>query len=234
MPNSTADQAIRSALDGKWEEAAELNQAILREQPKEITALNRLGKAYTEIGEVEKANETYKKVLSLDKYNPIATKNLRRLKARDKAPAFEKIQPAPTIRANFLEEPGKTKTSQLVRLTDAEIISGLHIGQPVLLEARKRSVSVNLADGTYIGSLPDDLSFRLGKLIRAGNTYEALVKGLPTGHDVQIFIREKERAKRLQDTPSFPTTNNASYQADLRHAILKEVPLDTRETGEDD
>ncbi|MCH7951446.1 hypothetical protein IH980_01735 [Patescibacteria group bacterium] len=235
MQNDTADKAIRAALEGNWEETVELNLTILKEEPDDITALNRLGKAYTELGDTNKARETYKRVLDLDKYNPIATKNIRRLKAKHKKPSpADKSLPTPSIKANFLEEPGKTKTTQLVRLTDADAIANLHIGQPVFLEAKKRSVSVTTEDDTYIGSLPDDLSFQLGKLIRGGNKYEALIKKLPESYGVQIFIRETERAKRFKNTPSFPITANASYYADLRPQVIKEEPIDIRETGEEE
>ena len=234
-PHSNAtEKAIRAALEGKWEEAIEFNLYLIKDEPGDITALNRLAKAYTEIGDIEKAGDTYKKVLSLDKYNPIATKNLIRLKSKEKVKIQSSINPSPAIQANFLEEPGKTKSTQLVRLTDADNLASLHIGQSVILEAKKRSVSVLLSDGTYIGTLPDDLSFRLGRLIRGGNKYETFVKGLPANHGVLIFIRETERSRRYKNTPSFPMTTHATYQADLRHTELREEPLDTRETGEDE
>lgn len=228
-----ADQAIRAALEGKWEEAIELNLTFLKSDPKDVATLNRLGHAYAKLGQDDKAQETYKKVLILDKYHPIATKGLKRLKTKKKISTSNKNLSAPPIRADFLEEPGKTKTTQLVRLADNNVIVNLHIGQAVLLDAKKRSVSVLIKDGTYIGSLPDDLSFRLGRLIRGGNKYEALIKGLE-GNTVIIFIREIERSKRYKDTPSFPTTAAVSYYADLRRAVIQEEPIDTRETGEEE
>jgi tetratricopeptide (TPR) repeat protein len=227
------NKAISVALEGKWEEAIELNLTLLKKDQNDIATLNRLGHAYTKLGEIAEANKTYKKVLSLDKYNPIASKGLKRLKTKQKAKTSETTIPAPAIKANFIEEPGKTKTTQLVRLADNETIANLHIGQPVFLDAKKRSVTVKTEDGTYIGSLPDDLSFRLGKLLRGGNKYETLIKGLE-GNAVLIFIREVERSKRHKNTPSFPSTTTSSYYADVRPAVIKEEPIDTRETGEEE
>src|SRR3989338_4300800 len=104
---ATSENAIQAALRGKWTEAVDLNAAILRENPNELEALNRLARAYAELGEIAKADSTYRKVLVLDKYNPIAIKNLKRLKA--KRPKSEGIvsqsnQTTPPISANFLEE----------------------------------------------------------------------------------------------------------------------------------
>lgn len=227
------NKAIQVALEGKWEEAIELNLTLIKDNPNDIATLNRLGHAYTKLGQIDKAHETYKKVLTLDKYNPITTKGLKRLKAKQKAKTSDKDISAPPIRADFLEESGKTKTTQLVRLADNEVITNLHIGQPVFLTAKKRSISVITENNIYIGSLPDDLSFRLGKLLRGSNKYEALIKSLEA-HAVLIFIRETERSKRFKNTPSFPTTAVSSYYADLSRAIIKEEPVDIRETGEEE
>lgn len=233
MPNNLNEKAIQSALEGKWEEAIDYNLALINEEPANIAALNRLARAYLEKGDLESARQTYKRVLDLDKYNPIAKKNIKRLKSKERLAKTDKaLTSSPHIKADFLEEQGKTKTSQLVRLTDADVIAGLSIGQSLFLDARKRSVCVKTEEGTYIGSLPDDLSLRLGKLLKAGNKYEVLIKGI-SGHNLQVFIRETNRSKRLKNTPSFPASANTSYYADIHHAILDEEPLDTRETGED-
>lgn len=225
-----ADKAINTALEGKWEEAIELNLSILRDNTQDIATLNRLGHAYMKINNINLATESYKKVLTLDKFNPIATKGLKRLKTKQKSKTNISNTPTPAIKTDFLEEPGKTKTSQLVRLADNKVISNLHIGQSVFLDAKKRSVSVTTENNTYIGSLPDDLSFRLGRLLRGGNKYETLIKGLQ-GSSILIFMREIEQSKRYKNTPSFPSSSSSSYHSDLRPAVIKEEPIDTRETG---
>jgi len=56
----------------------------LKDNPKDISTLNRLGRAFWEINEIEKANKTYKKVISIDPFNPIANKNLKRLTTKGK------------------------------------------------------------------------------------------------------------------------------------------------------
>ena len=73
------DKAIRSALSGDWEGAVEINLEILSENAQNITALNRLGRAYTELGQKDAAKDAYEQVLKIDKYDTIATKNLKLL-----------------------------------------------------------------------------------------------------------------------------------------------------------
>lgn len=229
---TSVKKAIKSALDRNWKEAVEHNLTILNENPNDIPTLNRLARAYTELAQIDKAKETYSKVIKLDKYNPITTKNLKRLKVKDKnSTIVSTVTQTPIIHTNFLEEPGKTKTSQLVRLSEAQMLANLQIGQSVQLEAKKRLVSVLTEDGTYIGSLPDNLSFILGKLIRSGNKYEAIIKSLEK-NAVQVFIRETHRSGRFKNIPSFPTSTTSSYYSDIRRAVIKEDPIDIRETGE--
>ena len=49
--------AISLALDGQWEDAVRINQAILEQAPGEVETMNRLGKALSELGQYERAIE---------------------------------------------------------------------------------------------------------------------------------------------------------------------------------
>jgi hypothetical protein len=199
-----------------------------------IETLNRLGRAYLENGDIDKASETFKKVVNLDKYNPIARKNLQRIKTKSKTKKTQQILAVKSpINTNFLEEAGRTKSTQLVRLADAEVIANLTIGESLNLEPHKRAICVRNMTGVHIGALPDDLALRIGKLIRSNYQYEAFVKSV-IGHNVQIFIREVRRGSSFRNAPSFPSANTSNYHADIRHANLEEAPVDIRETGEED
>lgn len=233
MTQNIIEKAIQAAIQGDWEEAVILNLNLLKEDNNNLATLNRLGRAYTELGDIEKARETFQKVIKFDKYNPIAKKNLKRLKAKQRTTISgnQKTSTLP-IRANFIEEPGKTKTTQLVRLAEADVIVNLNIGQLVILEPKKRAVSVKTEEGTYIGSLPDDLSFNLKKRLLAGNKYEAIIRGIE-GHSTQLLIRETHRCHRYKNDPSFLSTTTTTYNSDIRHNPLKQEPVDTRETGQE-
>ena len=84
LPHMTLkNQAIQTALEGNWQEAIAINKSLVQENPEDMDALNRLALAYTIMGKLKEAKSTYQKVLDLDPLNPIALRNLKKLK--DKA-----------------------------------------------------------------------------------------------------------------------------------------------------
>ena len=74
------EQAINAALSSNWKKAIEFNQEILEKSPEEVDTLNRLGYALFKLGKIKQARQYFRKVLALDHYNPMASKNLQRLK----------------------------------------------------------------------------------------------------------------------------------------------------------
>lgn len=203
-------QAIQAALTRNWKEAISLNTKILKQNPKDTDALNRLGRAYFESGFKTKAELTYKKVLRIDKFNSIANKSLDLLH-NSKITRGGTTKLVPSIsQAMFLEEPGITRTVSLTRLGDPKIISSLHPGDPVLLHSRDHCVTVTTTKNLNLGRLPDDLASRLLVLIKNGNKYDAWIKSLD---GVKIFIRETYRSTKNKNTPSFPITEKLTYAA---------------------
>src|SRR5579863_3452572 len=97
------NQAIQTALTGDWQQAINLNQLILQEEPEDIDTLNRLAFAFLSVGNPKDAKGLYEKVLALDMQNPIAIRNLKRLHDVNAKKATI------TINNLFIEEPGKTK-----------------------------------------------------------------------------------------------------------------------------
>ncbi len=194
-------QAISAALNQDWKKAIQCNLALLEDDPDNIEAHNRLAYAYLKNGNIEKAKSTYKKVLKIDKYNPIATKNLKWLSNLNRADIQKQvtISTSPNI---FLEEPGKTKIVTLVNPAPNRILCNLASAQKVHLVPKKHSIEVRNDSETYLGALPDDLSFRLLKLITAGNIYDAYIKNV-TNNSISIFIRELKRGKKYHLVPSF-------------------------------
>ena len=73
-------KAIKLALEGKWQEAVDLNLIIYKIKPNDIYSLLRLAKAFTNLNNISNAKKYYRKVLNIDQYNPIAKRNLNRLK----------------------------------------------------------------------------------------------------------------------------------------------------------
>lgn len=229
MSSNTDDltsSAVKASLSQDWDTAVDLNTHILQLDPRNIAALNRLGKAYEEIGEVAKAKKTYLKVIDIDKFNSIATNNLSRLKLFSKTKPATRPSGLTTItRFSFIEEPGKTKTVFLTKLGPHQVLSTLRISQPVFLKVSRRRLCVSTQGGKFIGYLPDDLSLHLIKLIKLGNKYESAIKSLQKTK-VEIFIRETKKSARLKGLPSFPSRDTNQYYQFLPSEPIAETPLE--------
>lgn len=189
-------QAIQTALIGDWPTAINLNQLILQEDPEDIDTLNRLAFAFLSSGSPKDAKKLYEKVLSLDKQNPIAIRNLKRVNDVN----GKKV--SITINNLFIEEPGKTKVMDLINIADKKIISYLRCGEKLELRIKRSKLFAYDLENQFIGMLPDDTCQRLIKFITAGNEYEGYVKTVDN-NKVSIFIRELKRVKKFMNQPSF-------------------------------
>lgn len=199
-------QAIQTALTGNWTGAIKQNKQLLKENPTDIEALNRLGYALTVIGRTREAKRIYQKVLALDKKNPIAAKNLKRL---EELPNVLKQLETPhlyTSSSLFLEESGKTKVVDLINTAEPKRISLLLIGEPLLLRVKRFKVFVLDQRNRYVGMLPDNIAKRLIALLKGGNGYEAYVKSIKNNR-VSAFLKETKRSHRFRNQPSFITAD---------------------------
>lgn len=226
-PIPTAEDAIAAALVQDWKKAVSINTAILKSDKTNLDALCRLGFAYFKLGQFISAKRIYQKVLVLDQYNQIATKNLKKLGSIKKKD-IENTQGSTMSPMIFLEEPGKTKIVECVHVAPSSIISTLSAGQEVFLKVKKHGVEVRLPNQVYVAALPDDMSFRLGRMIAGGNTYQAIVKAVDK-KSVKVLLRELTRGKKFAKQPSFTsTTSYISFAKSGAH----ETP-DMTPTGED-
>lgn len=215
-------QAIQTALVGNWEEAIKLNKELLKEDPQDVEALNRMALAYTILGKSTSAKTTYKKVLEIDPLNSIAIKNLKRIKPEGKGKKDELVTNI-TIQVNniFLEETGKTKIVDLINLAQSEVLSKLKTGQSVDLSIKRLKIFVHGDSNSYIGVLPDDIGKRLIKFINGGSKYEAFVKSAKH-NAVSIFIRELKRASKFKEIPSFLFPLEKTSKKSLRSKKINE------------
>lgn len=200
MEISLAQKAVEAALSANWNEAIKLNKLILKEDPRDIEALNRLARAHAEVGEFKKAKSLAERVLKLDPFNGIATKAIAKWKGLKGGLPEGSEMVAPDA---FLEEPGKTKIASLIHLGDAKTLAKLDAAEIVKITPHSHRISVITRDGKHIGRLPDDLSARLRNLIKKGNEYQILIKSIEP-NDVKVFIRETKRGRLAKDLPSFP------------------------------
>lgn len=200
MDIDLAQKAVAAALSGNWKQAVNLNREILKENPKEVDALNRLARAHAELGNSKKAKSLSEKALKIDPFNSIAQRALKKYKGGNSGRSPAPLAPAAEA---FLEEPGKTKIATLLYLGDPSLISKLDCGDEVKFAIGSHRISVITLDGKYIGRLTDDLSARLRRLMKEGNVYRVLLKSIEP-EDVKVFIREAKRVEKLTDVPSFP------------------------------
>lgn len=199
------DQAIQNALAGDWQKAVSINKLLIKENPLDIDALNRLAFAYSILGRIKDAKNTYQKVLKIDSLNPLALRNLKKIGDSKKIKNdIENASSTSMIRVTnmFIEEQGKTKIVELVNVAQPFVINNLRTGQSLTLSIKRLKIFA-LSDGKqYIGVLPDNIGKRLIKFIKAGNQYDAYVKSAFDQHII-IFIKEIKRTSRLKDQPSF-------------------------------
>lgn len=201
MDSDLTQKAIAAALAGNWKEAVILNKKILKTFPDDCETLNRLAKACFELGKIKEAKEICQKVLKIDPFNRISQRNLakwKNIKSKDK------ISCPSVTGGDFIEEPGKTKLLTLVHPGDAKVLAELNAGDEVQLSPHAHRVSVISLDKKYIGRLPDDLSARLRRFIKLGNSYRTWIKSVE-GRYVKIFIKEVARGKAVGEASSFPT-----------------------------
>ncbi|MDO8451880.1 MAG: tetratricopeptide repeat protein [bacterium] len=227
----TGDDAIHAALAQDWENAVKINTTLTKKSDKDIDSLNRLGFAYFKLGQLEKAKRCYTKVLSIDRYNQIALKNMKRLTSGKKVAAAIGAEGrlSPLM---FLEDPGKTKIVSCVNPAPSRVLSVVSCGQEVFLKVKKHTVEVRDSNDAYLGALPDDVSFKLIKYTAAGNRYLAVVKSAGST-TLTVFIRELSRGKRFFNQPSF--VSSTSYIPFSRSDGQKDrEKLDVLPTGEDD
>lgn len=215
MPHSSS--AINAALNSNWEKAVKLNKDILETNPRDTDALSRLGYAYINCGNFKKAKIVLKKVLKLDPFNPIAAKNLKKLNGSFLKNVNNVHSISPKV---FLEEPGVTKTVNLVHLSTKSVLSAIHCGQEVDIIPKKNRIEIRV-DDVYLGALPDDLAFRLRKLMKLGNKYCAFIKAVDE-NQLTVIIREMIRGKKVKDA-SFTIKLLPDYHTSIRSDLLSEL-----------
>lgn len=209
MSTALKTLAIQYALANNWKAAQQANEELILENPRDIDSLNRLGFACIKQGKYAKARDIYKQVISLDKTNPIALKNLRRLETVSKG--TKKIKPennsnSPTIITNiYIEEAGKTKTVELKNVADRKTLSFVEPGDPVSMIVKRSKIFVQTQDKKYIGMLPDNISMRLISFIKGGNEYIACIKAAEE-KNISVFVKEIKKSSKFKNQASFPAT----------------------------
>lgn len=201
---SLKDIAIQKALENQWDEAIVTNLEILNQNSHDLDTLNRLAYAYLKSSNLDLAKETYNKVISIDKTNPIALKNLKKLDtmATHSNNSSGQNHVNHLMENVFIQEAGKTKTVELSNLADKKTLISLQHGDEVLLTIKRSKIFVLTTEKTYIGMLPDNVGIRLLSFMKGGNEYVGCIKSIED-KSVTVFIKEVKRAKKFSNQSSF-------------------------------
>lgn len=200
-----AQGAITLAMQGRWEEAADVNRQIVELASDDAEAYNRLGKALTELGRIVPAREAYQDALRADPANLIAQRNLDRLSLISESEAAEMAKRAghkldPRF---FMEETGKTGVTVLQNPAARDVLATLTAGDEVRLVRQDVTIEVTTVDGVRIGQVETALAARLSRLMQTGNEYQAGVVGVD-GTNARIIIRETQQSLQNAGRISFP------------------------------
>src|SRR5438132_6131070 len=225
------DEAIELALANRWVEAVQVNRGIMDRFGPDEDTLNRLGKAYTELGQLTEATEAYKGTLKMNPVNPIAVKNLGKLQA------LRGGQPAPTSKTKvdvdaFIEETGKTSLTALHVHAEGDPCSKVAGGDPVKLIVAGDTLNVETARGVSLGHLEHALGRRLIKFLEGGNRYSGAVATCEGGA-VKIIVRETYQHPKLFGRPSFTITRGRDEFRPYAKEALLPRNADAEETEDD-
>ena len=211
-----ADVALKAAAEGRWQEAADANRAVLAfaaeiKVEERIEAQNRLAKCLWELGDLAGSKKEYQVTLTLDPLNRIAERNLERLKGLIKQ-VGKKTTPssegATTPAGIFIQEAGTTGFAHLTNVADVATLAQVNPGDAVeLLTLSNRLIAK--ANGLEIGRVEPRIAARLLKLIADGNVYSAGITSI-SGGDIRIIIREESVSAKNLGKVSFPTATRTN------------------------
>ncbi len=203
-----SEQAITLAMQGRWQEAAEVNRLLITMFPDDDEAYNRLGKALVELQQYRDSYQAYLKASELNPANTIAQKNVKRLahlaaqQPTAPRPRNGSTEATPTLPTTFIEETGKSGVASLTRLAPAATLNHLIPGDPVVLRAEGNSLKVETRTGEHIGTVEPKMAAHLMRFLHAGNRYTAAATSV-SDKVVKIIIHEVYQDPSMVGIPSF-------------------------------
>lgn len=197
--------AIDATLDCRWNDALKLNKQILRLDPQNVDALNRQGRIYMEMGKFNLAKKYYNEAIRIDPYNPIALKNLKIVKSFKPNGHPETVHMNGLLKLSpflFLQEPGKTKIVNLLKVAEPQKLSQAYCGMKVNMIIKNKKITIVDSESNYLGVLPDDICHHLIRLLKGGNKYDLFIKSIRV-NALSVIVKEIYRSKRFKNQPSF-------------------------------
>jgi tetratricopeptide (TPR) repeat protein len=223
------DLAIKQAGSSQWEEAVLTNKNILQLFPSEPEAYNRLGKAYSELGQYTEARDAYSQTLIYSPKNTIARKNLDRLALLQESSIEIHLGSGHIDPQLFIEETGKTGITGLLNLAQASTLARVAVGDKVQLHQIGHSILVRNSANEDIGQIEPRLANRLINFMEGGNRYAAAILAMERGQ-VRLVIREEYQHPSMFGKVSFPSQGGG----DTIRPYIKDSMLRRDHDDEDD
>jgi tetratricopeptide (TPR) repeat protein len=220
LRRQASKEAITLALQGQWKEAIAINLSLIEKFPGDVEALNRLGRAYMELGEYRDAEAAYRKTMAIDQYNAIAQKNLQRLSYLKKTKTTADTNTHKLEPQQFIEEIGKAGVVQLSNLAKPSILAHMVAGDVVTLKVSENNLDVVTTRGEYLGRVDQRHGQRLVRLIRGGNRYSVAIVS-STDKAVTAIIRETYQDPGQAGQLSFPTRGIEAARPDISDRVIR-------------
>ena len=224
-------QAIDLAMQGRWREAVAANQNLIESFPSDVSACNRLGRAYTELGEFFRAREAYSRAIEIDPYNAIAQKNLNRLVHLDEVAVDLNDDPYVEPQ-HFIEDPGKAGVVNLSHLGPPQVLAKMVAGDKVNLRLDGVGLAVDNGRGEYLGQVGSKDGQRLNRLIGSGNQYTAAIVSA-AADGLTVIIREIYQVPSQANRPSFPLKGFKSPRPHISERVKQELVFEGAEEEPD-
>ncbi len=217
-----SEQAVKLAVSSRWDDAVTVNREILRVFGQDSDALNRLGKALSEVGQVSEARTSYARAIELDPTNTIARRNLDRLAGRKDSVAAS--QPPSLLDTRlFVEETGKSTVATLQAVNNARKVV-IDSGDVVNLEAQGNAVNIVATSGEYLGMVTPRIGLRISRMMRAGNQYSAAL--VTSTGALRVMLRETFQHPSQIGRVSFPQSRLADVRGYTRKGLLRGEEID--------
>jgi tetratricopeptide (TPR) repeat protein len=233
-----ADQAIKLAMQGRWDDAVAVNRSIIElTGGRDVDAFNRLGRALMALGRNREALDAYASALQLDPANQIAKKNVatleKKIETQPEATTGRRSDVDPSL---FVEETGKTGVT-LLQHPRRETLSHMTVGERVLLKREGNLLLATNVAGEVIGQVEPRIALRLNRLMDGGNEYAAAIAQL-SGDQTRVIIKETfqhpSQAGRLSFPPAGADGQPRPYTREglVRYDDEDEELLEETELGE--
>jgi tetratricopeptide (TPR) repeat protein len=225
------EEAIAAALESRWADAVAVNDALLERHGPDEETYNRLGKARSELGNLEDALNAYESSLQLNPLNLIAQKQVRRIGALLQARARPAAASGAIDVDLFAEEPGKSARTTLAPPRGGAAVGvAITPGDTVELIAAGNQLLAETSRGVALGAVESKLSHRLRPLMETGNRYSAAVSRVEDER-IELIVREIHQAPENSRKSSFPVLRTA--RRDDFRPYAKESLLSERGVGDE-